>query len=177
MKISLIAAIAREGAIGRNGNLLCHLSEDLKRFKKLTLGHHVIMGRKTYESIGRPLPGRVNVIITRDKDFKDRIGSHPLCRCVQSIEEALEAVRADKNPETTSPEEPFVIGGGEIYRQFLEQGLIDDLYITHLDLTAKDADTFLKIDYSKWEKVENEDFRTREPNQPAYSFTHYKRRA
>lgn len=123
MKISLIAAVGKNNVIGSNGDLPWHLPDDMKFFSKTTKGHHVLMGRKNYESIPakfRPLPGRANIIITRQKDFKD-IG----IKVFNSIEEGI------KHAQLNGESELFIIGGGEIYRQTIN--VADRLYITHVD--------------------------------------------
>ena len=118
MKLSIIAAIgARTRAIGKNGQLLWRIPEDLKRFKTLTMGHPIIMGRKTFESIGKVLPGRTNIVITRDKNF-----SFPDAVIVHSLEDATQKA------EGLDPKETFIIGGGEIYAQALAHA--DRLYLT-----------------------------------------------
>ncbi|MSR87745.1 MAG: dihydrofolate reductase [Candidatus Zambryskibacteria bacterium] len=121
-KISIVVAIRKQdNAIGRDtGELLFRISDDLKRFKSLTTGHPIIMGRKTYESIGKPLPERTNIVVTHNLDFKAEG-----CLVVSSLEEAIERGRE------TSTEEIFVIGGGEIYRQALPY--TDKLYLTIVD--------------------------------------------
>ena len=140
--ISIIVAIAENHAIGLNNELLWHIPEDLKRFKKITSGHKIIMGKRTYESLPvRPLPDRTSIVISddRDDDFEG-------CIMAYSIEEALRHCSPD--------EECFVIGGGMIYRQFLP--LADKLYITKVH-AAYDADTFFpEIDPAVWEETENE---------------------
>lgn len=138
VKISLIAAIASGNrAIGKNNRLIFHIPEDLKRFKKITSGHVVIMGRKTFESIGRPLPNRTNIIITRDPQYFVEGAM-----VVHSLEETL---RQAQDIET----EVFVIGGGQIYQQAI--GLADKLYLTIVEGNP-DADTFFP-DYSDFKKV------------------------
>ncbi len=137
-KISIIAAVAKNLAIGKDNKLLWHLPEDLKRFKEVTSGHPVLMGQKTYESLGKPLPDRVNIIITLDKDYKA-----PGCVVTFSLDQALEEAKK------TGADEVFVIGGGSIYRQFLP--IADKLYITEVDKEFE-ADTFFP-DYSMFKKV------------------------
>ena len=128
--IHLIVAIGEDGAIGKNGDLIWKISDDLKNFKKLTTGHPVIMGRKTWESLPKkPLPQRRNIIVTRNKDYMAE-GAE----VVHSVEEAM---------KLTADEEPFVIGGAEIYNAFIP-------YVTHFHLTkvfdsCTDADTFLSL--------------------------------
>ncbi len=106
--ISIIVAVAENGVIGDKNSLLWHISEDMKHFKAITSGHPVVMGRKTYESLGRPLPGRTNVVVTRQEIEIEG------CRVVHSLEEALAQFPAD--------EEIFIIGGAEIYAQALQIG-------------------------------------------------------
>lgn len=140
--VSIIVAIANDGAIGRNGDLICHISADLKRFKELTMGNTILMGRKTFESLPkRPLPGRKNVVITRN--------------CVYNPEGAIVFDDLEKALNTLGSEENiFIIGGGEIYRQSIRYA--DRLYVTHIDVSVADADTFFPpIDSSVW-TIENE---------------------
>jgi dihydrofolate reductase len=159
--ISIIVAIARNRAIGLNNELLWHIPEDLKRFKKLTTGHRVIMGRMTYLSLPvRPLPNRTNIVITDDpgENFEG-------CITVRSIEEALS--HCDQALEN------FIIGGGSIYRQFLP--LADKLYLT---LVHKDfqADTFFpEIDFSQWKLVSREDREAGENLDFSYSYLIYEK--
>ncbi len=142
MIVSLIVAIPTNLAIGKNNQLIWDLPKDMKFFMETTTGHPVIMGRKNYESIPekyRPLKNRLNVIITRNKNYKA-----DGCIVVNNILDSLKALSV-KNYE-----EVFVIGGGEIYKRFLENDLIDRMYITHID-ESFDGDTFFpKVDYNKW---------------------------
>jgi dihydrofolate reductase len=137
-KISMIAAVAKNLAIGKNNQLLWHLPEDLKRFKTITQGHAVIMGSKTFESLGRPLPRRTNIVIAINQDYQA-----PGAVVAHSIEEAITAAKKYE------PEEVFVIGGGSIYKQFLP--LADKLYITLVDKDFE-ADTFFPA-YNEFSKV------------------------
>ncbi len=141
--ITLIAAASKNNALGKDNDLLWHLPDDFKRFKKLTTGHKIIMGRKTFESFKKPLPKRVHIIITRDKDYQVDFDD---CIVVHSIEAALKLVEND----TIS----FIIGGGEIYRQ-------SEKFATRIELTrvhkAFDADTFFpEIDLNDWELIAEE---------------------
>ncbi|TSC59739.1 MAG: dihydrofolate reductase [Parcubacteria group bacterium LiPW_15] len=158
-KISIIAAIQKKDrGLGLKGQLLWRISEDLKRFKELTTWHPIIMGQKTFESIGRPLPNRVNIILSRQPDYqKDG------CFVCSSLEEALEAAR------NTGAEEIFVIGGGEVYRQALP--LTDKLYLTEIE-GEKPADTFFP-DYSEFSKIVFS--RSGEGNDPAHRFLELER--
>ncbi len=142
--ISIIVAIAENFAIGKNNDLLFHLPNDLKRFKEITTGHTLIMGRNTLLSLPKwPLPNRRHIVIT---DKKDDV--FPGCEVVFSIEEALEKVKNEK--------EAFIIGGGMIYRQFYP--LAGKLYLT-LVHKSFDADTFFpEINYSEWNEISRENF-------------------
>ncbi|MDD3161942.1 MAG: dihydrofolate reductase [Bacteroidales bacterium] len=160
--ISIIVAIAQENAIGRNNQLLCHLSDDLKRFKRLTSGHTVIMGRNTFDSLPNgPLPNRTNIVLT------SRPHSLPEgCIAVKSLEEAIACAEAD--------EELFIIGGASVYQQALP--LADRLYLTFIHHTFADADTFFpKIDFSQWQQTESEKHEANEKNAFPYSFVDYVR--
>jgi dihydrofolate reductase len=132
VRVSLICALGRNRAIGRDKGLPWHIAADLKRFKSITMGHPIIMGRKTYESIGRPLPGRTNIVVTRHTNYQ-AAG----CEIVHALDDALALARKlepDINGET------FVIGGGELYAQAL--GGANRLYLTLVDDAPRDADTF-----------------------------------
>ena len=140
--ISIIVAIARNNAIGKDNKLLWHISEDLKRFKNLTTGHTIVMGKRTYESLPfRPLPNRRSIVIT------DIVGeSIAGCEMAYSIEDAIAKMEPDK--------ENFIIGGGSVYRQFFP--LADKLYLTLVEKDY-DADTFFPdIDFSEWEVLHKE---------------------
>ena len=139
-QISIIVAHDDQRGIGKNNQLLFRISKDLKRFKKLTLNHPIIMGRKTHQSIGRPLPGRTNIIITRNPDFKS-----PGCQITHSLEAALKLAKQKDNQEI------FIIGGGQIYQQALDQSLVDRLYITKVKGDYQ-AEIFFP-DYSKFKKI------------------------
>lgn len=161
-KISLIVAVAKNGIIGTGGTMPWHITEDFAHFKAVTLGHSVIMGRKTYESIGRPLPRRRNVVISRNQAL--RIEG---CEMAASLEEAITMCEGE--------EELFVIGGGEIYRQAMP--MADKLYITHVDVVVEGDTRFPEIDPVLWEEISREEFeRGREFGHP-FSFVDYVRRA
>ncbi len=133
--LTIIAAITRDGGLGKDGDMLYHISADLRRFKALTMGHPIIMGRKTFESFpGGPLPGRRNLVISRNPAY-----SHPGIETYPSLEEALRA----------AGEDAYIIGGGEIYTQAMP--LADRLEITEIDALSPDADTFFPaIDPERW---------------------------
>lgn len=158
--ITIIAAIAENNALGKDNQLIWHLPADLKRFKKVTLGHHIIMGRKTFESLGKPLPNRTTIIITRNKNY-----TQPGCIVVHSLEDALIASKED--------ESPYILGGAEIYTQALEIADKLDITLVHHKF---DADAFFpKIDPLKWKEVSREDFEPFEKNKYPFSFVTYKR--
>lgn len=159
--ISLIVAIAANNAIGKNQDLLCHLPNDLKRFKAITLGHTIVMGRRTFESLPKgALPGRTNVVVTHSDMQWDNT------TVVHSIDEAL--AESENN-------ELFVIGGATLYEQTLP--LAHRLYLTHIHHTFEDADTFFPvIDYSQWREVEREDHTADERHPYDYTFVTYERR-
>lgn len=141
MPIKLIVAMDRNKGIGRNNDLLWRLPADMKFFKDTTIGHSVLMGRKNFDSIPekfRPLPGRKNIILTRNTQF-----SAPDCTVYHSLEEALKATPAE--------ETLFVIGGGQIYQHALDLDCIDEMYITEVDALFEDADTFFPdFSFRKW---------------------------
>ena len=133
--ISIIVAVAGNGVIGSGNQMPWHISEDLRRFKAITTGHPVIMGRKTFESLGRPLPNRTNVVITRNPSYVAEGAA-----VVGSLSEALDMFPAD--------EEVFVIGGGEIYRQAMD--VADRLYITRVAEPFEGDTTFPEVDENRW---------------------------
>ncbi len=157
--ISMIWAMGKDNALGCKNRMPWYLPADFAYFKKVTMGKPVIMGRKTFESIGKPLPGRVNVVITRSPDFKPEG-----CITVDTIEKA-KAYAEDK--------EAFIIGGAEIYKAFLP--IADKLYITEINHTFE-ADTFFpEIDYSRWKLVSREQGPRDVKNSFDYEFLVYER--
>lgn len=160
--ITIIAAIGQNNELGKNNDLIWHLPADLKRFKKVTSGHHIIMGRNTFESIGKPLPNRTTVIITRnDNYFKEG------CLIANSIEQALELAKGD--------DEIYIIGGAQIYQQAIVSDLVDKLDITIVH-ESFDADVFFpEIDKTKWKETSREDFKADEKNKFDYSFVSYEK--
>lgn len=160
MTVSLIVAVARNGVIGRDGDLPWHLPTDLRRFKALTMGHHLVVGRKTWEEVGRPLPGRVMVVVTRDPGYRPEG-----VIVVHSVEQALEAATGD--------DEVFIAGGGEIYRQALP--MADRLYVTRIHAEVAGDTTFPEVDLVDWRLVESEDHAADEKNEYPISFEVYDR--
>ncbi|MBS9773938.1 MAG: dihydrofolate reductase [Tenacibaculum sp.] len=161
--VIIIAAISKNNALGKDNDLIWHLPADLKRFKEVTTGHHIIMGRNTFESIGKALPNRTTIIVTRNKNyFKDG------CLIANSIEEAIELAKED--------DKIFIIGGAEIYKQAIENKLVDKLDITLVN-EEFEADVFFpKIDLQEWQEVSRENHKTDEKNKYNYSFISYERK-
>ena len=160
-KLALIVAVSENNVIGVNDDLPWRLSADLKRFKSLTMGHAIVMGRKTFDSIGRLLPGRKTVIITRNPDFKFEGAV-----VVHSIDEALNAC--------CDQETAFLTGGAEIYR--LAMPLVDEIYLTRVH-TEIEGDTFLpEIDWDQFELIDTEAFQADEKNEFDFSMLHYRKR-
>lgn len=156
--IKIIVATSRNRVIGNDNTLIWNLPADLKNFKRLTTGSAIIMGRKTYESIGKPLPYRRNIIITRDKNYKvDN------CEIVNSLEEAL----------LICFENCFIIGGGEIYKQVLP--IADEIYLTLIDEDFEGDTYFPEIKEEEWFEVSKEYFEPDEKNKHKYSFIKYER--
>jgi dihydrofolate reductase len=146
--ISMISVTNKNRAIGYKNQLLWDIPHDLEYFKEITNGHVVIMGDKTFESLGRPLPNRTNIIVTRDKDYKA-----PDCIIVHSLEKALEAGKKKEARLGNMAEEVFIIGGGSIYAQMLP--FTDKLYLTIVDDEPGNADTFFP-DYSEFKNLISE---------------------
>jgi dihydrofolate reductase len=168
MDIAIYVAIAENGVIGREGGLPWRLSSDLKRFKAATMGKPIIMGRKTWQGLGRPLPGRLNIVVTRDRIFRAE-GAE----VVSSLADAVTLARARARC-MAGADEICVIGGGEIYAQALP--LADRLNVTHV-LGEVDGDTrFPRIDPEIWQVASAEDFPAGEKDTHATRYTVYERR-
>ena len=155
MKVVIIAALAENGVIGAAGKIPWHISDDLKRFKRLTIGHPVIMGRKTYASLGKPLPGRRNLVLTRGPAI-------PGVECFPSLDAAL------RHLGTLNLTTAYIIGGAELYRQALP--LADTLLLTHIHRQVAGDTYFPDFDHNQWREVVREDH-------PDYSFVEYRRPA
>ena len=161
MSLSIIVAMSKNRVIGKDNKIPWHLSEDLKRFKKITMGHPIIMGRKTYESIGRPLPGRENIVITRNPKFKAEG-----ITVVHSLEDAVRG----KDPN----EELFIIGGAEIYKSALPQ--VEKLYMTRIEKDFEGDAFFPELDSEKdFEVIEESQKFISEKNQLPYRFMTFQR--
>ena len=155
-EVTIIVAAGENNAIGKDNDLIWHLSDDLKRFKSLTNGHHIIMGRKTFESFPKPLPNRTHIVITRQSDYQAPDG----VIIVNNLDDALDAARRDP--------QPFIIGGGEIYKQSM--AIADRLEITRVHHSFENADTFFpEIDLDVWIEVNRE--HRKKDNKHAYDFT------
>ena len=162
-ELTIIVAAGENNAIGKDNDLIWHLSDDLKRFKKLTNGHHIIMGRKTFESFPKPLPNRTHIVITRQTDYKAPDG----VIIVNSLTDAIDAAKNDSNP--------FVIGGGEIYKQAMP--LVDKIEITRVHSSFDDADTFFpEIDTTLWTETNRTTQDADEKHAHAFSFITYMRK-
>ncbi len=157
--VSVIVAVAENGVIGDKNSLLWHISEDLRNFKRITSGHPVVMGRKTFESLGRPLPNRKNVVITRqDIEIEG-------CEVVHSLEEALAMFSAD--------EEVFIIGGAQIYREAMP--IADRFYLTRVHHSYEGDTSFPEWKESEWQKVDSERFERGEKYGYPFTFEVYSR--
>jgi len=168
VKLSMIVAVAQNRVIGRNNALPWYLPNDLKYFKQTTMGKPVIMGRKTYESIGKPLPGRTNIVITRQSDY------HPKgVKVVSSVAEARDL--AESVCLIDGQEEAMIMGGAEIYTLALPD--CDRLYLTEVHAEVEGDAWFPEYDKSEWEEVAREDFAAEGPNPYNYSFVVYDRNA
>lgn len=158
--ISLIVAMTENRVIGRDGDMPWRLSADLKRFKRITMGHHLIMGRKTYESIGRPLPGRTTIVISRSAAYDD-----PQIKVARSLDEAFRLASND--------DEVFITGGAQIYSLGLAH--VDRIYLTQIHCLL-DGDTFFpEVDWTQWIELNREDHEANERNHHDFSFITYQR--
>lgn len=160
----MIAAAGENNAIAKDGDLPWHLPDDFKRFKKLTSGHPIIMGRKTFDSFDKPLPDRSHIIVTRDTDYTTDFED---CHIVHSLEDALERVKAKSLT--------FIIGGGEIYKQGLP--FADKIELTRIHHTFEGADTFFpKIDEEDWDLVGEEHHPKDERHKYTFTYLTYRRK-
>ena len=160
MEISIIVATSKNNVIGSDGGIPWHLSADLKRFKALTTGHPIVMGRRTFESIGRPLPGRRNIVISNS------VNAIEGCDVIKSVDDLLN----DKSLDGMI----FIIGGGEIYKQFLPYA--KKVYLTEVETEIADGDTFFpELNPMEWIEVGRESHEADEKNDFNYSFVDYER--
>ncbi|MCC6721595.1 MAG: dihydrofolate reductase [Bacteroidia bacterium] len=163
MKISIIAAIGKNNELGFANSLLWHLSDDLKTFKKITMGHCIIMGRKTFESIGKALKGRINIVVTtKNLDISD-------INTAIDLNYAIELARSAKETEV------FIIGGGQIYNYAID--IADKLYLTFVDAEFANADTFFpNINFEEWTLISKEIYGKNENNEFDFDFRIYERK-
>ncbi len=160
MILSSIVAVAKKNVIGGDNKLLWHLPADLKHFKNVTMDHTIIMGRKTYESIGKPLPGRKNIVVTRSEEF---IAEG--CTVITNLQKAIQLCEQE--------DEVFIIGGAEIFRQSLPA--VDKIYITRIDHVFEGDVFFPELNFSEWKLVKYLKFHADEKNKYDYSFAEYER--
>lgn len=158
--LSILVAVARNGVIGANNTLPWRCPEDLKRFKTLTMGHTLIMGRKTFESIGRPLPGRTTVVVTRNRELELEG-----CTVVHSLEDAIAACAGNQ--------EVFIVGGAELYAQALP--LVDTLHVTEIGEDIAGDAFFPALDRGTWREVSRETHHQDAPQPLDYAFVTYRR--
>ncbi|MFD3000528.1 dihydrofolate reductase [Pontibacter toksunensis] len=160
--IAIVVAAAENNVIGKDNGLIWHLPADLRHFKQITMGHPMLMGRKTFESIGKPLPGRTSIIITTQKDYLAEG-----CIVTHSVQEAIEQANA-------LDEEVCIIGGAEVYSQALP--LTDTIYLTRIHHTFEGDVFFPELKEEEWETVEQEHHEPDEKNKYSYSFITLKRK-
>ncbi|QSP96187.1 dihydrofolate reductase [Marinobacter salinisoli] len=169
MRKALIVAMSQNRVIGRNNKLPWYLPGDLRYFKQATMGKPIIMGRKTWDSIGRPLPGRMNLIITRNDDWQAPAGTVR----VASLEAAL--LKAGAQAQLDGVDEVMIIGGGQIYAEALPQ--VDRMYITLVHADVEGDAYFPEVNWDSWEEIGREDFSASDNNPYDYSFVVYQRRS
>ena len=164
MRKSIIVAVDQNNGIGYRSRMPWHLPAELKRFKSLTMGHHMVMGRKTYESIGKPLSGRTTIVVTRNLDYQAEG-----CLIAHAVKEALELAASRGENET------FICGGTQIYREVLEE--TDRLYLTRIHAKFQVDTFFPNLDLSSWREISAEFRPSDEKNPYAFTFFIYERRS
>ena len=167
MNLSIIVAMAENGVIGREGQLPWHLSSDLRRFKRLTMGHAILMGRKTWESIGRPLPGRTSIVISRQANYQSE---HDGVLVATNLDEALaQARRLDAKAD-----EAFIIGGARIYETSLPRA--DRLLVTRVHAQIEGDVHFPQVDWNAWQLLEEEPHAADEKNDHPHTYQIWERK-
>lgn len=170
MKVALIAAIGSNRELGKDNQLLWHLADDMTFFKETTAKHYVLMGRKSFESIPkkyRPLPDRVNIIITRNPDYL-----FEECYTCNSLEEAVELARSNGEQRI------FIIGGGEIYKEAIASGIVDEMYLTHVHGSFPTAQVFFpEFDVNDWNKTSIASFLGEGLNEFGFEIAHYEKKS
>ncbi len=164
MRVSIIAAVAENGVIGRGGQLPWRLSADLQRFKRLTMGHTVIMGRRTWESIGRALPGRRMIVVTRQPDYHI---DPPEVATASSLDDALQVA------QTARDSEAFIVGGAELYREALPR--VDRLYFTRIRARVEGDTYFPEVAWKNWRLTESISHDADDKNEHPFDFETYER--
>jgi dihydrofolate reductase len=160
MRLTIIAALAKNQVLGKDNDLIWHLPEDLKHFKNLTSGHHIIMGRKTFESIGKPLPKRVNIVVTRDRAF-----SAAGVLVAHTLQEAIAKASGDVRP--------FIVGGAQIYAAALP--MVSEMELTMIDRDFEGDAFFPDVDWDAWELKQKTSHEA--PDGYAYHFCHFVRKS
>jgi dihydrofolate reductase len=166
MRISIIAAVAENGVIGRGGELPWRLSNDLRRFKQITMGHTVIMGRRTWESIGRPLPGRRMVVVSRQTDYQAHSAD---VRVAPTLDDA------NRIAEAAGDDEAFVIGGAEMYRAALPR--TNRMYLTRVHAKVTGDTFFPEVSWNDWQQIESRICKADDKNDYPHTFEIYERAA
>ena len=156
---TFIVAMAENRVIGKDNQLIWRMPNDLKFFKEKTTGHYVIMGRKSYESMGKPLPNRLNIIITRNQDY-----AIEGAMVVHGLQEALDLAEQQKQKEV------FILGGGEIYKQAFEKKLVDKIYLTEIKDTFEGDTFFPEFNEAEWQETEREEYQADHLNPHDYAF-------
>lgn len=156
---TFIVAMAENRVIGKDNQLIWHMPNDLKFFKQKTTGHYVIMGRKSYESMGKPLPNRLNIIISRNREY-----AVEGAMVVHSLKDALDFAEQQKQKEV------FILGGGEIYRQAFEKKLVDKIYLTEIKDTFEGDTFFPEFNEDEWKEIEREEYQADHLNPHDYAF-------
>lgn len=156
---SIIVARADNRVIGKDNQLIWHMPHDLKFFKTTTSGHYVLMGRKSFESLGKPLPNRLNIIVTRNQDY-----AAEGALVVHSLQEALQLAEDQKQQEV------FILGGGEIYKQALDKGWVDRIYLTEIKDSFEGDTYFPELDKNQWNETHREEYQADHQNPHDYAF-------
>ncbi len=154
---SIIVAKAANNVIGNNNDLIWHMPHDMKHFRSTTMGHYIIMGRKTFEATKKPLPGRTSIVVTRNKDYKAEG-----CIIVNNIQDAFDLGKENQQ------EEVFILGGGEIYKMSMD--MADKIYLTEIKETFEGDTYFPEIDYGKWKETKREQYKADDKNPHDYAF-------
>jgi len=171
MNLSILVAVAENGVIGREGQLPWHLSSDLRRFKRLTMGHAILMGRKTWESIGRPLPGRTSIVITRQANYQS---GHDGVLVVKNLDEALAQARRSVAKTDAEADEAFIIGGAQIYQMCLARA--DRLLVTRVHAQIEGDVHFPQVDWNAWQLLEETPHAADEKNDYPHTYQIWQRK-